>query len=142
MKYVNCDVIEYLHALDTAESRGTKEERAILQQAAKGVFRNIEFGRHIALCTWLMVSRASVRGNLALAGLLPRQSRETFQDGEITRTRLIPYTEEQMMEARMKQALLIARLRTTCPVFFDGMIVEDQGEGATTISASGEVTVG
>lgn len=140
MKYVNCDRIEYLHALDTASSRGTKEERAVLQQAAKGIFKHVEYGRRIALCTWLMVARASRRQNLALPGLLPKQERETFRDGEIIRTRLVPYTDEQMTEARIHQALIIARLSSACPVFFDGMIVEDQGFEDTLISSSGEVT--
>lgn len=103
---INCNKATYLEALSVAQTRGTPVERAKLQTVATGLFNYLEHGRQIALCTWLMVARADVRRKNAL-----------------TRLDL------------GAQHALVEHLRVECPVFFEGMLVVEDGapEGDRTL---------
>lgn len=80
-----------------AARKPTRAESDVLRAAAKGLFNYLEYGRQIAFCTWLMAARADARGKLALSRLDLGAQHE-----------------------------LITRLRTECPDFFAGMLVEPE----------------
>lgn len=108
MTMINCSKEKYREAL--AERKPTRAEHIALQNAAHGLFKYLEFGRQIAVCTWLMVARADTRGKRALARLDLNTQHE-----------------------------LVSRLRAECPAFFEGMLVPETQLASSLGSASGSV---
>jgi hypothetical protein len=135
MKMINCSKETYLNALGSAWDRGTKEDRAKLRGLCPhGLFNYTEHGRDIALCTWLMVLRADMRGKLALPKLAVQefeaaQGLQAFTtvevNGQQVKKRQRPNAEARAV-ALTQQHALITRMMEACPSFFAGLIEEDK----------------
>jgi hypothetical protein len=130
MKLINCKRETFINAVGSAYDRGTKEERAKLRNPAgglwpHGLFNYTENGRDIALCTWLMVLRADMRGKLALAKLAPWTVAEIEVAGRVIHKKFKP-TKEAYAAALEKQHALIIQMMEACPGFFAGMIEEEE----------------
>ena len=103
MNMINCNKKTYLDALSSTHGRGSPAERQRLSSPKGGLFpdtlfRWTEHGRQIALCTWMMVARADVRGKRALPNI-------TLEE----------------------QHAIVEHMRAECPGFFSGLLVVEDG---------------
>ena len=127
---INCKRETYLNALDSAWSRGPKEERTKLRNPSGGLFPHglfnyTEHGRDIDLTTWMMVLRADMRGKLALHKLAVPEFTTAEVNGRQVKKRLRPNA-ETMKAALDQQHTIITRMMAECPGFFAGLIEEDE----------------